>query len=240
LDPANESQVSTKFIKFLKKACITAPVICDIGSRDAIEGIHLYKALSGRKLPLFEPNPAAAIICRQNLNRFCNQQELASIFFNQLGVTDRNGVEYFYPVNPETSDNGDIGFSSFLMLNPRYMKRRGLIKQDRLEVTTVTLDSYFANQDPPDILWIDVEGSELRVLQGASATLSKAKIIHIEVSFRAMHVGKPLFWEIDSFLRKSCFSFQGFIEVSAFKSFFYRHRLFPNLPWRLNALYCRY
>ena len=137
------------------------------------------------------------------------------------------------------SDNKDIGFSSFLPINPDYTKRRGQIIQKEITVETTTLDSYFKGLSPPELLWVDVEGAELKALQGAAGLLKHVRLIHIEVSFRPMQVGKPLFWEIHKFLLSHKFAFYGFMEVSAVRSFLYRYRLLPNLPWRLNAVFYR-
>jgi FkbM family methyltransferase len=160
-------------------------------------------------------------------------------FLNETAVSDHDGSADFYAVDLEKSENSDIGFSSFLLINPRYTKRRGSIVQKKITVRTITLDSYFTDKLPPDILWIDVEGAELLVLKGASSILPSVKIIHIEVSFRAMHSGKPLFSDIDFALKQYGFSFYGFSDTSLLKSFLYRYRVLPNLPWRLNAIYYR-
>lgn len=102
-----------------------------------------------------------------------------------------------------------------------------------------TLDEYFKHREQPDLLWIDVEGAELQVLRGAARVLRGVTLLHIEVSFRRMQIGKPLFWEIHSYLGERGFVFHSFMEVSALRGFLYRHRLLPNLPWRLNAVFYR-
>jgi hypothetical protein len=124
-------------------------------------------------------------------------------------------------------------------INPDYTKRRGRIVQDEVTVNATTLDDYFIGKQNPDILWIDVEGAELQVFRGATRVLATVKLIHVEVSFRPMQLGKPLFWELSRYLKDQGFSFHSFMEVSALKTFLYRHRLLPNLPWRLNAVFYR-
>jgi hypothetical protein len=86
---------------------------------------------------------------------------------------------------------------------------------------------------------VDVEGAELQVFRGAARVLQTVKLIHVEVSFRPMQVGKPLFWEIESYLRGQGFAFHSFMEISPLRAFLYRHKLLPNLPWRLNAVFHR-
>ena len=224
-------------ISFAHKMDLAEAVICDIGSRDAREGIFLYNILAAKTLHIFEPNPEAARLCIQTIKNECNNRE--NVIFNQVAVSDSDGPVDFYPVDLDSSINRDIGVSSMFKINPKYTARRGVINQNHIVVNAVTLNSYFADKEKPDILWIDVEGAEMKVLRGAEDILSGVKLIHIEVSFRPLHIGKPLFWEIDKYLKSCGFKLDKLVEDSRIKGFLYRHRLLPNLPWRKNALYYR-
>ncbi|RPI28875.1 MAG: FkbM family methyltransferase [Acidobacteria bacterium] len=234
---SSSCDVDPKFLELAKSLGIKSPIICDIGSRDASEGIFLLGQLGGARLHVFEPNPASAARCRENLAPLQAEYGVDKIAFSQVAASDRNGSAAFYPVNLDRSENKDIGCSSLFRINPKYTKRRGHIAQEEIVVETITLDSYFTDRQPPDILWIDVEGAELKVLHGAASILKNVKLIHVEVSFRAMHVGKPLFWEVDSYLRQCAFRFVFLVETSPFRGFLYRHKLLPNLPWHVNAVY---
>ena len=86
---------------------------------------------------------------------------------------------------------------------------------------------------------MDVEGAELLVFRGGERALKHVRLIHVEVSFRPSHIGKPLYWEIDAFLRQRGFKLLKFVGASRLKAFIYVHRLFWNLPYRWNAMYGR-
>jgi FkbM family methyltransferase len=232
------ADIDPKFIRLARQLAPKNPMICDIGSRDGLEGIALMLELESKELHVFEPNPAAAAVCRKNLQEFAeNRPEL--VYFWEFAVSDKTGLLKFYPVNVSRSENKDVGFSSLYPINPDYTKRRGSIVQDEITVKTVALDEYFLETWRPDILWVDVEGAELQVFHGAKRVLETVKLIHVEVSFRPMQVGKPLFWEIERYLREQGFRFHSFMEISPLRSFLYRHKLLPNLPWRLNAVFYR-
>ncbi len=230
-------EIGSQFLALARRILPRPPVLCDVGSRDAAEAINLRTQLGG-VVHVFEPNPVSAEICRGNLEAAFGAGS-ASWFFNEVAVSDREGSVPFYPVNMELSVNKDPGFSSLFRINPAYTKRRGRIHQDEITVRSTTLDAYFRGKRPPDLLWVDVEGAELLVLRGAENVLARVRLIHLEVSFRPMQLGKPLFREVHQFLEARGFTFFGFTGISAAKAFLYMHRLLPNPPWRLNAVFYR-
>ena len=67
-------------------------------------------------------------------------------------------------------------------------------------VQTVRLDDV-PEVKGADYLKLDVQGGELMVLQGATATLRDILVLHTEIEFLPMYRNQPLFSEIDAFLR---------------------------------------
>lgn len=227
-------EVPEIFIDYARK--VKNPIIADIGSRDATEGLYIFDKLNAKELYIFEPNPMAIKICKENISEHSPSE---NIHLNEIALSDTPGEVSFYPVNPEASDRKDIGVSSMLKINPKYTKRRGSIEQDKITVSASTADLYFNDKNKPNILWIDVEGAELLVLRGAADTLKNVELIHIEVSFRPMHIGKPLYWEINEYLIDNGFKLACFVGTSKLKSFLLRNKLMPNPPWRMNAIYIK-
>jgi FkbM family methyltransferase len=89
-----------------------------------------------------------------------------------------------------------------------------IVKQ--VEVETVDLDS-FCDQyqiQPIDFIKIDVEGAELMVLKGGKRTIDKSVLgISLEVWFHEYHNNRPLFSDIDIYLRSQGFSFFDFLQM---------------------------
>jgi FkbM family methyltransferase len=75
---------------------------------------------------------------------------------------------------------------------------------DSLKLTTNTLDNivekYALSAEKIDILKIDVQGYEDKVLLGAPKTLKKTRYLWIEVSFKALYDGTCLFNDIHNIL----------------------------------------
>jgi FkbM family methyltransferase len=75
---------------------------------------------------------------------------------------------------------------------------------DRLSLTTHRLDDIDEVQKI-DFLKLDVQGSELSILENATEKLKTTLVIHVETLFIPFYKNQPLFGEIDLALRKSGF-----------------------------------
>lgn len=64
-----------------------------------------------------------------------------------------------------------------------------------------------ASMSRVDFMKLNVQGAELDILGGASATLPDVLGIQTEVSFVESYVGRPMFSDVDAFVRRSGFEF---------------------------------
>lgn len=107
------------------------------------------------------------------------------------------------------------------------------IKQNQiLKLTTSTLDEVLSEQNlnwnKIDILKIDVQGCEDKVLIGGRNTLMKTHLIWVEVSFKPLYDGSCLFNDIYSILNDSGFAL---LEISD------GHRSSQNELLQVNCLF---
>jgi FkbM family methyltransferase len=202
IDESRSSPDSAIRADFVQLCRAWAPqVIYECGSRDARDGVELARAVGARELHVFECNPPAVALCRKTLesDRSGLQWQLVP-----MAVADRSGSLKFRQVVPEFSQtslpDGNIGGSSVFTLNPDYPGER--LVQNEITVNSIALDDYAATHAPPDLLWMDLQGAERMVLAGATSVLRHVKVIHLEVMFRPVYLGQPLFCEIDRLLRR--------------------------------------
>lgn len=87
-------------------------------------------------------------------------------------------------------------------------------------IELVTLDfllekhNWFKKNAPKiDLLKIDVQGSELELLNGAKKTLKKTRYILIEIHFIRSYEKSPLFDEINRLLNEEGFTFKRFFDL---------------------------
>ena len=76
-------------------------------------------------------------------------------------------------------------------------------------VRTTTVDAYAALHGAPDVLSLDVQGAEMRVLRGAVATLPSVLCCITEVEFWEIYAGQGLFDHQMAFMRERGFRLAG-------------------------------
>ena len=116
--------------------------------------------LNTQKVFVFEPFSRSFEYLERNIEANNLQNIIKS---ESLCISDKNGVIYFY-ADPLQSD-----YSSTVKNSD------GSSVKSKIEVKTVTIDSYFKSISPPTLVKIDVEGAELSVLRGMTEIISKYK-----------------------------------------------------------------
>ena len=103
--------------------------------------------------------------------------------------------------------------SSMFRANRAFVNR--FPESDRFDVVRTvqmdadTLDSQLSGAGVADVdfVKVDTQGSELYVLEGATATLRRSVVgLEIEVEFAEVYEGQPLFADVDAFVRTQGFS----------------------------------
>ncbi len=79
-----------------------------------------------------------------------------------------------------------------------------------ISVPVSTLDELTQGMSRIDLLKIDVQGSEIAVLQGARTTLSKTIHVLLEINFITHYAGESSFFELDDFMRVHGFSLRSY------------------------------
>ena len=77
-----------------------------------------------------------------------------------------------------------------------------LIKTEKLDNVYTSKDINFG-----DVLKIDTQGTELKILKGASKVIKNTKFIIAEAAFVKLYDNQNLFSELEIFLRKRGFPF---------------------------------
>lgn len=165
--------------------------VLDVGANIGFVTHQFRKMFPAAKIYAFEPNPNVFEVLA------ASYQADKSVQVLNCGVGD---VECRLSFNV----NANTGTSSFLKATEYHHKHQARKLLDPIDVEVLTLNGFTASKGllHIDILKLDIEGYELKALQGASRLLKQHAIdaIYTEVSLVPQYVGQPLFHEISSYL----------------------------------------
>lgn len=148
--------------------------VCDVGSMDGYDALLFRRALPAAEVIALEPNPRNFALMQAD-ERLRRQR----VRILPLAASDCESEAPFFVVAAEYAVNRDLqrrGTGS--MYRPR------LPVAEVAQVQTARLDNLLAahGRDGGRIaLWIDTEGMAFETISGASGTLGRTQMLHVEV-----------------------------------------------------------
>ncbi len=144
------------------------PRIIDIGAHIVVDTIYFKQKYPKAKIIAFEPNPYTFKLLEKNVS----QNNLADVDIINAAVGDKDEESIFYisRADPDEAWSWD----NAMVKNKWYDER----KAREIKVHTATLKKYL--KEDVDLLKIDIEGMEERVLKSIGENLKKVKNIVME------------------------------------------------------------
>ena len=171
-------------------------VIFDVGANRGQSIIRFRKIFSQAYMHCFEPIP-------ENYRHIQKNYKNNKTIINNCAIGEKNGIKKFFI-------NESSGTSSFFPINKNsnWAKKKKSNRTVRNEnVRVITLDSYVKKNKIKkiDILKIDVQGFEDKVLNGSKNLLKKnlIKTLEIEINFSDHYSKKLSFYDIEKYLTKN-------------------------------------
>ena len=197
---AVQLDVERNLNKWLHVAPDKISQIVIVGACEADEVGRMHHCYPKAAFLCFEPNPNTFQLLTEKFHA------AKHVTLSKLAVSDAPGKARFY--EPSMPGNGSLlepDIESWLAVNQREDK-----SMTSFEVEMSTLDQEAAQLLDIDLLWMDVQGAEGRVLTGAAKTLKRTKAIFLEVAlFRSPYKGAELFAEITTRLEAEGFTCVG-------------------------------
>ena len=194
-----------KMAHALKAQGLTFRTIIDCGANKGQFARAATECFPHASVFSVEPLPDAAKAFRRNLGK----REQVRLIQMALGSEDEPIT--FYPNQYSLAssalpmhDNQRIAFPKLTELPP-------------IQVQAGRLDTLLADliRKGPTLLKLDLQGFELEALRGATDILDQIDFILLEVSFKEMYQGEPLFNEVRQFLDEAGFHFLRPVETLA-------------------------
>lgn len=162
--------------------------IFDVGSLNGIESVKFTEKLDCQ-VYTFEPNPISLKTVQ------LSTEGIDNIHVNDSAVSDFNGTSKFYITH------GNMGASSLLKPNKNWQWGSSM---NEIQVNVIRLDDWCENNniDKIDVLWMDVQGSEMSVFKGMGDLLNDVKAIYVECSMIPYYDGCSNKDEVIKYLSK--------------------------------------
>ena len=190
--------------------------IVEAGAFDGRDTLSLAKQWPLADVHAFEPIPEAfgsLTTCTRHLSR---------VTCYQLALSDRSGHQDIH-VSSSAAQGLHSDASSLLRPTGHLELLPGVSYNTRISVQTITLDDWATavGVSSVDLLWLDLQGMELQVLEASPTVVSNCRAIMLEISRRHLYEGAPLQPEVVSWLHS-----QGFREVLNRVSLYFGNSLF--------------
>jgi FkbM family methyltransferase len=183
----------------LKKYLPSNPVIIDCGAHDGSDSVALAKLFKKATIYAFEPVKDLYTSLKVNTSHFKN------IITYPIALADLDGEMDFY-----ISAGGSDASSSLLEPRDHLTDHPDTFFANKVTVATSTLDSWAKenNINKIDMLWLDMQGFELKMLMASPYILETVSVIHTEVSTRETYKEVAQYHTYRSFLEKKGFTMQ--------------------------------
>jgi FkbM family methyltransferase len=177
--------------------------ILDIGSWHLGQSIEFANIFDNAKIDAFEPVPESYQLCLHNKAQLESSKK-TRIQIHNIAISNKRSQIPFYPIDPSKSSVPNVGASSMFKfidgLNGTPFGQN--LTQKEILVEAETLDNWCIanNVTAVDIMWVDVQGAELLVFEGAKNILKNTKVILTEVGLKSYYEGHTLKADIDQLL----------------------------------------
>ena len=188
----NERISKVIFKKFLP----TDPVIIDCGASDGSDSVELAKQFRKGKIHSFEP------VDKLYQRLLQNTRDCDNVTCYPVALADQNGTMDFY-----VSAGASEGSSSLLEPMEHLKDHPDTFFNKRSSVPTKTLDKWAEenNIKKVDMLWLDMQGFELKMLRASCIILDSVSVIHTEVSTRETYKSVDQYNDYRIFLEEKGF-----------------------------------
>jgi FkbM family methyltransferase len=171
------------------------PIIIDCGAHDGADSVQLARVLDGT-VYAFEPVPE---LFKRLVHRARNDPRIKCV---PVALSDRDGTAAF------NASSGGSDASGSLLAPTGHLDQHPDVHFDHpIEVQTRTLETWARESSVTaiDVMWLDMQGAELMMLQAGQGMLASVRAIHTEVSLTEIYAGGVLYPELRTFLEQRGF-----------------------------------
>jgi 2-O-methyltransferase len=192
-----------------RKASIT---ILDVGSCEGEDSLRYLTEFPQSRVFAFEPFPENV----RKIRDLITDEYSGRFKLIEAAISDEDGEAYLHlssgqPPGMSHDNRWDYGNKSSSLLEPAALMQSfhpWLHFNNKIAIQTLRLDSVFQQESLRyvDFIHMDIQGAELKALQGATTLLRTTGIIWIEVADHMIYTGQPTSSAIKALLESLGFS----------------------------------
>jgi FkbM family methyltransferase len=177
--------------------------VFEAGASDGIDTEEMLRKFPIKEIFVFEPVHSSFLLLSKKF-----QSDSRVKLFN-FALSDQEG---FAKMNISSDVENEFGSGSSSLLSPTLHKEifpNIEFSQEDIEIVhTTTIDSWAEKNGTNylDLMWLDLQGLELTVLEHAERILRKTKAIHLEVARQPLYEKGCIYREIHDFLINAGFT----------------------------------
>lgn len=190
-----------ELLPLIKSYLPEAPCIVEAGTFDGSDTKKLAALWPNATIHAFEPVPEIFHMLEQKT------ADIPQINRYWVALSNKTGTALFH-VSQKPS-RPDKPFQAGSLHEPHErLAHSDATYPTTITVNTVTLDEWAAMHNVPaiDFLWLDAQGHELAILQGARNVLKTVKAIYTEVHFINAYKEQPLYEELKTWIEEQGFT----------------------------------
>lgn len=176
------------------------PIIVEAGAYIGTDTIKIAQQWPHGVVHAFEPVPDIFARLQENTQPYPN------IYIYQQALSDKNGTASIY-IAEKKEKPGISTQASSLHAPKERLHLSPIIFPRTITVHTMTLNTWAHQHNIAhvDMLWLDLQGHELAVLQAADAILSTVSVILIEVAFVQAYEEQPTVEQVIAWMQQTHF-----------------------------------
>jgi 2-O-methyltransferase len=163
------------------------PTILEIGCHDGENTLWFIEKFKEARVHCFEPDPRAIKKFKDNFSQYKN------VTLHEFALGDEVGKATFHQ-SSHTDPNGDWDASGSLMAPKNHLTEYPWVTFDSsVTVDVETLDAFCEKNgiQEVDLIWMDVQGAELKVIAGGAKTFMNTRFIVTEYNNKELYSGQP-------------------------------------------------
>lgn len=178
-------------------------MIFDCGANIGFVTHQFKKNFPNATIHAFEPNPSIF----DKLNKHYEKSKM--IKCHNIGIADQNG-ELLFNINKNS------GTSSFLSPNEYHTSNMASKSISPTSVPVATISKIMSDEklNHIDILKLDIEGFEIKAMEGIPNIAEKVSLVLTEVNLIPTYENQPLIEDITLFLRSKGFHIYNFYGIN--------------------------